>query len=154
MHYFLEQLTAGGRTAAGWYGWYALHKATAEAPRTLIGAGGFTGPPNEEGMAEIGYSIAADWRRMGLATEPGGRPRAARRRHGHGAPAGGSHRPRQRGLAGSAAPQRLCARGRGPRRPHPLRAGRGAGRRCFGGTSRRSVGPPGGVLPRDLGSQL
>ena len=69
MHHFLEQLTAGGRTAAGWYGWYALHKATAEAPRTLVGAGGFTGPPNEEGVAEIGYSIAADWRRMGLATE-------------------------------------------------------------------------------------
>ena len=69
MHYFLEQLTAGGRTAAGWYGWYALHKATPQAPRTLIGAGGFTGPPDQAGVAEIGYSISADWRRMGLATE-------------------------------------------------------------------------------------
>ncbi|MBD2770147.1 GNAT family N-acetyltransferase [Hymenobacter sp. BT664] len=69
MHYFLEQLTDGGRTAAGWFGWYALHKATAEAPRTLIGAGGFMGPPDAAGVVEIGYSIAADWRGQGLAQE-------------------------------------------------------------------------------------
>ncbi len=69
MRYFLEQLTDGGRTAAGWYGWYALRKATADAPRTLVGAGGFLGPPDAAGTAEIGYSIAADWRGQGLATE-------------------------------------------------------------------------------------
>ncbi|SFQ35874.1 GNAT family N-acetyltransferase [Hymenobacter arizonensis] len=69
MHYFLDQLTAGGRTAAGWYGWYALRKATDDTPRTLIGAGGFMGPPDAEGSTEIGYSIAADWRQQGLATE-------------------------------------------------------------------------------------
>jgi ribosomal-protein-alanine N-acetyltransferase len=69
MRFFLEQLTAGGRTAAGWYGWYALRKAEGDTPRTLIGAGGFMGPPDAAGMAEIGYSIAADWRGQGLATE-------------------------------------------------------------------------------------
>ena len=69
MRYFLEQLTAGGRTAAGWFGWYALRKATADVPRTLIGAGGFMGPPDAEGVAEIGYSISAAWRGQGLATE-------------------------------------------------------------------------------------
>ncbi|PJJ48324.1 GNAT family N-acetyltransferase [Hymenobacter chitinivorans] len=69
MRHFLEQLTAGGRTAAGWYGWYALRKATADQPTTLIGAGGFLGPPDAEGTAEIGYSVAADWRGQGLATE-------------------------------------------------------------------------------------
>ncbi|WP_052732487.1 GNAT family N-acetyltransferase [Hymenobacter terrenus] len=67
--FFLEQLTAGGRTAAGWYSWYALRKATADEPRTLIGAGGFMGPPDAIGTAEIGYSIAADWRGRGLAIE-------------------------------------------------------------------------------------
>ena len=67
--YFLEQLTAGGRTAAGWYGWYALRKADDTAPRTLVGAGGFMGPPDAAGTAEIGYSIAADWRGQGLGTE-------------------------------------------------------------------------------------
>ncbi|UOG74872.1 GNAT family N-acetyltransferase [Hymenobacter tibetensis] len=69
MHYFLEQLTAGGRTAAGWYGWYAILKATATMPATLIGAGGFMGPPDATGTTEIGYSVSADWRRQGLATE-------------------------------------------------------------------------------------
>jgi ribosomal-protein-alanine N-acetyltransferase len=69
MQYFLEQLTEGGRTAAGWYGWYALRKAEGEVPRTLVGTGGFMGPPDAAGTAEIGYSIAADWRGQGLATE-------------------------------------------------------------------------------------
>jgi ribosomal-protein-alanine N-acetyltransferase len=69
MRYFLEQLTAGGRTAAGWYGWYALRKATDTHPTTLIGTGGFMGPPDAAGITEIGYSVAADWRRQGLATE-------------------------------------------------------------------------------------
>ena len=69
MVFFLEQLTAGGRTAAGWYGWYALLKATGDTPRTLIGTGGFMGPPDAAGQVEIGYSIAADWRGRGLATE-------------------------------------------------------------------------------------
>ena len=69
MEYILEQLTAGGRTAAGWHGWYALRKADDTAPRTLVGAGGFMGPPDAAGTAEISYSIAADWRGQGLATE-------------------------------------------------------------------------------------
>ena len=69
MRYFLAQLTAGGRTAAGWYGWYALRKAEGDTPRTLVGAGGFLGPPDAAGRAEIGFSIAVDWRGQGLATE-------------------------------------------------------------------------------------
>ncbi|WP_139925198.1 GNAT family N-acetyltransferase [Hymenobacter sp. DG01] len=69
MRYFLEQLTAGGRTAAGWYGWYAILKAGPETPKnTLIGAGGFHGPPQDE-TVEIGFSIADDWRGRGLGTE-------------------------------------------------------------------------------------
>lgn len=67
--YALEQLTAGGRTAAGWYGWYALLRAGAEAPKnTLVGAGGFHGPPVDD-TAEIGFAIAADWHGRGLGTE-------------------------------------------------------------------------------------
>jgi ribosomal-protein-alanine N-acetyltransferase len=69
MQYFLEKLTAGGREAAGWYGWYALRKAEGDTPRTLVGTGGFMGPPDAAGTAEIGYTIAADWRGQGLATE-------------------------------------------------------------------------------------
>jgi RimJ/RimL family protein N-acetyltransferase len=67
--FFLEQLTAGGRDAAGWYGWYAIRKVTDDTPATLLGAGGFLGPPDAAGTAEIGYSISADWRGQGLGTE-------------------------------------------------------------------------------------
>ena len=67
--HFLEQLTAGGRTAAGWYGWYALLRAGAEAPTsTLVGAGSFHGPPVDD-TAEIGFAVAADWQGRGLGTE-------------------------------------------------------------------------------------
>lgn len=69
MLYFLDRLAAGGRDAAGWYNWYALRKAEGETGRTLIGSGGFMGPPDETGTAEIGYSIAADWQGQGLASE-------------------------------------------------------------------------------------
>lgn len=68
MRYFLDQLTIGGRHAAGWYGWYAIRKDTPDTPKTLIGAGGFMGPP-EAGTVEISYSIVDEWRRQGLATE-------------------------------------------------------------------------------------
>ena len=65
----LAQLTAGGRDAAGWYGWYALRKAEGDVPRTLVGAGGFAGPPDAAGTAEIDFVIAEEWRGQGLATE-------------------------------------------------------------------------------------
>lgn len=70
MRYFLEQLTAGGRDAAGWYGWYAILKAGAEvAQNTLVATGGFHGPPDANGSAEIGFSVADDWRGRGIGTE-------------------------------------------------------------------------------------
>jgi len=69
MEYFLDKLTAGGRDAAGWYNWYALRKAEGDTPRTLVGSGGFMGPPDATGCVEMGYSIAADWRGQGLGTE-------------------------------------------------------------------------------------
>lgn len=69
MLYFLDRLATGGRDAAGWYSWYALRKAEGETGRTLVGSGGFMGPPDETGTTEIGYSIAAEWQGQGLATE-------------------------------------------------------------------------------------
>ena len=65
----LEALTAGGRDAAGWYGWYALRKADDASPRTLVGAASFAGPPDAGGAAEITFAISADWRGQGLGTE-------------------------------------------------------------------------------------
>jgi ribosomal-protein-alanine N-acetyltransferase len=67
--YFLDQLTEGGRDAAGWYSWYALRKATGATPRTLVGLGSFLGPPDAAGSAEITFALASEWRGHGLATE-------------------------------------------------------------------------------------
>ncbi|HPF74619.1 MAG TPA: GNAT family protein [Xanthomonadaceae bacterium] len=66
MRYFLECLESGGTAAEGWYGWYAL--TPHEPIRALVGAGGYFGPPDENGGVEIGYSILPEWRRHGLAT--------------------------------------------------------------------------------------
>ena len=65
----LAQLTAGGRDAAGWYGWFALRKATDGIPTTLVGQASFHGPPDGAGCAEISFSVAEDWRGQGLGTE-------------------------------------------------------------------------------------
>ena len=35
----------------------------------VVGDIGFHGPPDAEGMVEIGYSVAEPWRRRGFATE-------------------------------------------------------------------------------------
>jgi RimJ/RimL family protein N-acetyltransferase len=48
----------------GW--WTALF--VLDEPRVVCGAGGFRGPPSQDGMVEIGYSIAPAWRGKGLAT--------------------------------------------------------------------------------------
>ncbi len=69
MEYFLEQLETRGAEAAGWLGWYAVAHATESRPATLVGSGGFMGPPDGEGMVEIGYSVSEHWRGQGFATE-------------------------------------------------------------------------------------
>jgi RimJ/RimL family protein N-acetyltransferase len=52
---------------AGWLGWYAI--AITEGKPVLCGSVGFKGPPSEEGMVEIGYSLLPHYQRAGLATE-------------------------------------------------------------------------------------
>jgi RimJ/RimL family protein N-acetyltransferase len=37
--------------------------------RTLVGSGGYFGPPDEQGVVEIGYSILPEWQRCGYASE-------------------------------------------------------------------------------------
>ena len=49
----------------GWFFYLVVHRLD----RRLIGAGGFKGRPNEEGIVEIGYEIAAAYREQGYGTE-------------------------------------------------------------------------------------
>jgi len=39
------------------------------APCTLLGTGGFKGPPSVDGTVEVGYTIVSEYRRRGYATE-------------------------------------------------------------------------------------
>jgi [ribosomal protein S5]-alanine N-acetyltransferase len=50
----------------GWFGWYALSHTTEEL--TLVGSGGFLGPPNS-GTVQLGYSVLPQYQRQGYATE-------------------------------------------------------------------------------------
>lgn len=69
MEFFLARFEEGGESADGWYGWYALSPDDGSAPRTLLGGGGYFGPPGADGMVEVGYSILPEWQRRGYASE-------------------------------------------------------------------------------------
>lgn len=69
MQFFLEKLTEGGPEVVGWYGWYVIRQATQDEPATLIGGGGYLGPPDQAGTVEVGYSISERWRGQGFAQE-------------------------------------------------------------------------------------
>ena len=66
--FFRERFETEGKAAEGWYGWYAVRDALGDNPRTLVGAGGYFGPPDEDGSVEIGYSILPEWQRRGYAS--------------------------------------------------------------------------------------
>lgn len=69
MEFFLSCFESGGEASKGWYGWYAINIDPVSGERTLIGSGGYFGPPDSNGMVEIGYSVLPEWQRRGYATE-------------------------------------------------------------------------------------
>lgn len=69
LEFFLERLHAEGHAAVGWYLWYAVGRAEPGRPATMIGAGGYFGPPSGDGTVEIGFSIVAAEQGRGYATE-------------------------------------------------------------------------------------
>jgi len=54
---------------AQWGFYYFLEHSGADESRMLVGAGGFKGPPDADGLVEIGYSIVPERHRRGYATE-------------------------------------------------------------------------------------
>ena len=69
MEFFLSRFEEGGESAEGWYGWYALGSGRDFTRRTLVGAGGYFGPPAADGTVEVGYSVLPEWQRRGYASE-------------------------------------------------------------------------------------
>jgi [ribosomal protein S5]-alanine N-acetyltransferase len=69
MEFFLSCFEQGGEAAQGWYGWYAINIDPVSATRSLVGSGGYFGPPDSDGVVEIGYSVLPEWQRRGYATE-------------------------------------------------------------------------------------
>ena len=66
---FLHSLAIGGDSCVGWYGWYAMCGDDGHGSPTLIGTGGFLGPPDHDGHVELGYSVHPHWQNRGYATE-------------------------------------------------------------------------------------
>lgn len=67
--FFRERLLEGGAAVIGWYSWYAIKRRDENQPGVLVGAGGYFGPPDENGTVEIGFSIMPAWQGLGYATE-------------------------------------------------------------------------------------
>jgi [ribosomal protein S5]-alanine N-acetyltransferase len=67
--FFRDRLREGGSGAIGWYNWYAIRRGGHDEASVLIGAGGYVGPPNGDGVVEIGFSMMPHWRGMGYAME-------------------------------------------------------------------------------------
>jgi [ribosomal protein S5]-alanine N-acetyltransferase len=74
MEFFLSCFESGGEEVEGWYGWYAVcaNEPSASRPnasRSLVGVGGYFGPPDADGTVEVGYSVLPEWQRRGYASE-------------------------------------------------------------------------------------
>jgi RimJ/RimL family protein N-acetyltransferase len=67
--FFRDRLKEGGVAVIGWYNWYAVKRGSVDHPSVLVGAGGYFGPPSEEGEVEIGFSVMPAWQGLGYATE-------------------------------------------------------------------------------------
>lgn len=64
LQYSLEKLSES-QDESGWWTYFPIHKPD----NKLIGSGGYKGKPTLDGIVELGYEIAPDYRNRGLATE-------------------------------------------------------------------------------------
>lgn len=64
LQYSLNRLSES-EDERGWWTYFPIHKQDGK----LIGSGGYKGKPSADGMVELGYEIAPNYRNRGLATE-------------------------------------------------------------------------------------
>jgi len=64
LQYSLDKLSEG-KDESGWWTYFPILKQS----QSLIGSGGYKGKPTPEGIVEIGYEIAPQFRNLGYATE-------------------------------------------------------------------------------------
>ena len=67
LHWFADAIACDPE-GVGWYTWYVLER-DAGTPRRLIGNAGFTGRPDANGSAEIGYALLPPHQQRGYGTE-------------------------------------------------------------------------------------
>lgn len=67
--FFCNRMKENGASVIGWYIWYAIRLPKNNTPSLLVGAGGYFGPPDKDGIVEIGFSIVPSQRQKGYATE-------------------------------------------------------------------------------------
>jgi RimJ/RimL family protein N-acetyltransferase len=67
LEYTLERLAEAPGNAGWWLHFFLLEDGGRS--RTLIGSGGYKGPPSADGTVEVGYGIVSDHRRRGYASE-------------------------------------------------------------------------------------
>jgi RimJ/RimL family protein N-acetyltransferase len=65
MNWFLRMIRERP-DAQGWYAWYFVLRGSEDV---VIGNGGFKGPPDGDGVVEVGYSILPAYHRRGFAAE-------------------------------------------------------------------------------------
>jgi [ribosomal protein S5]-alanine N-acetyltransferase len=67
---FFAEVLKKDPSSSGWWIWYILLKNSNERQNPiLIGNTGFKGPPNENGMVELGYAILDGFQGLGYGTE-------------------------------------------------------------------------------------
>lgn len=67
LQFTLDKLAASPGQAGWWLHFFVLREEA--GGRTLIGNGGYKGPPTSDGTVELGYGVVSDHRRRGFASE-------------------------------------------------------------------------------------
>ncbi len=71
LEFFRSILAEADEAARGWLAWYVVERRPGDAEEAdrLVAGAGFLGPPDDDGVVEVGYSVIPEARRRHIATE-------------------------------------------------------------------------------------